>query len=226
MSARGKPELVVARDLTQFFHDRVRAVMNRQRVEARDEAVLYVVNLLTEHMRCESLASTAEAGAAIHPPLAELLAQARLASPEERVRQLRRLGDLALYVAGFFSEHLRRRLVDIDYYIGMGGGAYQGVAASLRARSARDLGALFDELAGKFARFVDVFAELSEDARPGTNADVVRLYERWQLTGSRWAAAKLCEAGLVPAQGARTALPEGNGGGGGGDGGDDPRTLN
>ncbi len=200
MRDSGKVELIVSSNLSQFFHDRVRAAMSRQKMEARSEAVLYVVNLLAAHLRAEALAAPGDE-AGLHAPLAELLVEARSAPPEERVRRLRRLGDLALYVAGFFSEHLRRRLVDLDYYIGMGGGAYQSVAATLHARALRDLSGLYEELAQKFAGFVDVFAEISEETRLNTNADVLRLYERWQKTGSRWAAERLCEAGLLPMTG-------------------------
>jgi len=201
MSDDGKVELIVSSSVSQFFHERVRAAMSRQRLEARSTAVAYVVNLLAEHLRCEAIVAGAE-GTALHTPLAQLLAEARAAPPDERVRRLRRLGDVALYVAGFFSEHLSGRLVDLDYYIAMGGGAYHSVAASLQARAARDLGALYEELAEKFARFVDVFAQISEEARPATNADVLRLYERWQRTRSRWTAERLVEAGVVPMAGA------------------------
>jgi hypothetical protein len=33
------------------------------------------------------------------------------------------------------------------------------------------------------------------------NQDVVRLYQRWQRTKSRWAAARLAELGVIPSRG-------------------------
>ena len=47
-------------------------------------------------------------------------------SGEARNQILRRLGDVALFISGVFSRSLKRRVVDVDYYIAMGGGAYLG----------------------------------------------------------------------------------------------------
>mgnify|MGYP002137355912 CR=1 FL=1 len=42
--------------------------------------------------------------------------------------RMRAMGDFSLYIAGFFSDSLKRKLVDVDYYIGMGGAAYENAA--------------------------------------------------------------------------------------------------
>ena len=41
---------------------------------------------------------------------------------------LQRLGDVALFVAGFLAGSFARRSVDIDYHIAMGGRAYGALA--------------------------------------------------------------------------------------------------
>jgi len=122
-----------------------------------------------------------------------------IAPPEERARTLRDVGDRSLYVSGFFAESLQRRLVDVDYYIRIGGTAYRQLA-SMPARSG-PYGEVFLELAGKFPRFVDVLAEVSEGGAIATDAGVVQLYERWLRTGSEWIARKLRARGVLPNQG-------------------------
>ena len=98
------------------------------------------------------------AGAQARPP--------RCSSPDERVRQLKDVGDTSLYVSGFFADSLQRKLVDVDYYIQMGGAAYASWRASSAAtRNSAVFGEVYDELGTKFPRFVDVFAEVSRGAR-------------------------------------------------------------
>jgi hypothetical protein len=57
---------------------------------------------------------------------------------------------------------------------------------------------VFAELAEKFLRFVDVLAEVSERSSCSSNADLLRLYERWLRTGSRRSGQLLLEWGVVP----------------------------
>jgi hypothetical protein len=57
---------------------------------------------------------------------------------------------------------------------------------------------LYLELADKFARFVDVLAEVSDKTTPKTEKDLLRLYELWVRTRSERAAKALQEAGILP----------------------------
>jgi len=70
---------------------------------------------------------------------------------------LREVGDLSLFISGFFADSFNRGYVAVDYYIQLGEYSY----ASL-ARSESALGDVFDELAGKFTACVDVLSEVSE----------------------------------------------------------------
>ena len=113
------------------------------------------------------------------------------------MRLLRRLGDTSLFISGFFPDSLARRssLVDVDYYIAMGGRAYDAVARHALERS------LWDELADKFRLLVDLLNEVSERTMASTDAGLVRLYERWLKTGSDRLAAMLLRQGVVPRKG-------------------------
>jgi len=63
---------------------------------------------------------------------------------------------------------------------------------------------VFAELADNFVRFVDVLSEVSERASCASNADLLRLYERWLKTGSRRSGQLLAERGVVPNLTAKT----------------------
>jgi hypothetical protein len=124
------------------------------------------------------------------------------AAPRERRHTLREIGDTSLYVSGFWAESLADKLVDVDYYIDLGGTAYGELARGGTGWTGDPFGDVFGELAANFARFVEVLMVISRrTTHVANNEDVVRLYQRWQRTKSRWAAARLAALGVIPARG-------------------------
>jgi hypothetical protein len=105
-------------------------------------------------------------------------------SAADRHRGLQRLGDVSLFVAGFFAQSFARKLIDIDYHIAMGGRAYGALADALARTRSRVLGQVFAELAEKFQPLVDALNEISESAYRHSDRDILRLYEIWLKTGS------------------------------------------
>jgi hypothetical protein len=175
-----------------FFQDEVERAFRDEGLAPGVMVEHYVVRLLSGYA-VQQIEST---------PLAlRMLAAAEAPQPERR-RQLRHIGDTSLYVSGFWSESLEGRLVDVDYYIEMGGSAYSELArAGLRA-NADPLGDVFGELAVNFVRFVGALALISRRvATPTSDRDILRLYRQWQRTKSANAAARLAALGVVPAKG-------------------------
>ena len=175
--------------IAEFFHEVVTDAIKNQHVDASQPTEYYLVNLL----------ATFATLAPCNEPLAIKLVSAQSAPPDERVKQLKDVGDTSLYVSGFFAESLERKLVDVDYYIQIGGSAYVQLSRYFRGfRHSEVFGDVFDELAQKFPRFVDVLAEISERTSMTSNTGVVQLYERWLRTGSERIAQRLREKGVLP----------------------------
>lgn len=191
--------LITSVTVREYFQSAVARALDRQSVAVQDETAIYLANLLTVHVRAESLYERTPEGSRIRP-LAELYGSAVAARrPEDRDRALRRLGDLALFISGLFAQSLSRSLVDVDYYIAMGGNAYGCLAGSYRVGRARAaLKEVFTELAGRFADIVDVLAEVGDNAQIQNSHDVLRLYEIWLSSGSPRAAGKLRGLGIEP----------------------------
>jgi hypothetical protein len=187
------------RGLREFFRDSVRDALQRQHVGVDTHTEHYVVNLLTMCSRSEALFGRTPEGVRVRP-LALMLAEAAAAtSAEHRSRTLQRLGDVSLFVAGFFAHSFARRLVDIDYHIAMGGRAYGTLADSCGHGSrARALATVFAELAAKFQRLVDALNEVSEMSHVHSDRDVLRQYEIWLRTGSPRALEILRRLGVAP----------------------------
>ncbi len=191
--------VLTSRSVEDFFHGALTSALDNQNVEAAPRTVHYVVNVLAAFSRSDRLYEHTEDGYGLRP-LALLYADAVYsANAAERNQALRRLGDVALFIAGLFSHSLNRKLVDVDYYVGMGGAAYGQLSATVGS-AGRDaaLSPVFDELSRKFADFVDALAEVGEDANFSNDSDLLRSYEVWLRTGSRRAAQRLRRAGIQP----------------------------
>ena len=180
-----------APSLTAFFQEAVSTAMKNQGIPCSPDTEFYLVHLLSGY---------AHSVPPDDQPIALALAEARFASPDERAHQLRDVGDRSLYLSGFFAESLSRKLVDVDYYIEVGGGAYRQLAELPAAR--REPGVttptIFSELGTRFDRFVDVLAEVSEWSATHSDAGVLMLYERWLKTGAKWIERRLRARGMLP----------------------------
>lgn len=185
--------------LRAYFHDELSNALNNQRISAEHETIHYLTELLTVFARSEALFEQTENGTEIRP-LALIYGDAlNQNSAAERTRLLQKLGDTALFIAGVFSDSLKTKLVDVEYYIAMGGSAYACLSDSMRGpRAASRAAFMFDELTRKFTDFVDVLNEVTDRANLSNDADVLRLYEFWIRTGSKRARRRLRRLGIEP----------------------------
>jgi hypothetical protein len=192
--------LVAVSSLREFFRDAFHAASEHQHLDIDEQAEQYVVNLLTMFSRADALYERTPEGLRIRP-LAHMLADA-LEAPNAAARQrgLQRLGDVSLFVAGFFARSFARKMIDIDYHIAMGGNAYSSLADTMqRSSSGRCVAGIYAQLARKFQRLVDALNEISETAYHHSDADILRLYEIWMKTGSPRAHGLLRGLGVQPA---------------------------
>ena len=208
MNAKSDPSrLIASADLREYFHHSIGNALDKQGIAAAVETVSYLVNLLTAFQRADRLYEYDNGRLGLRP-LATLYTDALSdRSAGQRYRMLQRLGDVALFIAGLFSESLNRRLVDVDYYIAMGSSAYGYLSESIRGtRHGESFCDIFEELSSKFPEFVDVLSGINEPSVRECRADVLRLYELWLRTGSHRARDKLRAAGIEPSAGIGTVL--------------------
>ena len=198
MHSTTEGKLTPVSNLTEFFRDALGDALSHQHVSLDEHTAHYVVSLLTLYSRTEVSHGDTRPGQR-WVSLAELLAQAGEAkTPFERDATLQRLGDVSLFVAGFFAHGFERRLVDVDYHVAMGGRAYGTLAATQTTGPRRALNGVFNELARKFQSVVDAIGEISDTARIWSSKDILRLYELWLKTGSPRAQGLLQQLGVAP----------------------------
>ena len=192
--------------LKEFFRDALHDALSHQHVEFEGETEHYVVNMLTLFSDADALFERDDGTQRSRlKPLVVMLGEALEAPTHEaRFRGLQRLGDVSLFIAGFFSAGFARKLVDIDYHIAMGGRAYGTLAENAGPARARVLRRVFAELAAKFTPMVDALNEISETSYQHSDRDRLRLYELWLKTGSERSRGLLRKLGIEPTPAARS----------------------
>jgi hypothetical protein len=182
-------------NLQEYFRQSIDEAIVGQGVDIDPHATHYVVNMMTLFSRSEHFYEDDGEIYGIRP-LALMLADAADApSPEHRNQTLKRIGDVALFVGGFFVDSLRDKPVDVDYYMHMGENAYGSLSEETRGTFHGNAFAdIYRELATKFRVLIDVLNEV----RGGAEQDVVRTFEIWRKTGSQRAERLLREQGVLP----------------------------
>jgi hypothetical protein len=191
-------ELQTVSDVREFFRDALQAALDRQHLHVQDHTEHYIVNLLAMFSHTDALFEPDD-GRSQLKPLALLLAEAASTTDDrQRFRTLQRLGDVALFIAGFLAGGFSRRSVDVDYHIAMGGRAYGTLAQAPCHGPQRVLACVFAELQDKFQPLVDALNEIGEGAAKNSPRDLLRLYDLWHKTGSPRAHRLLLKLGIRP----------------------------
>ena len=174
-------------DLNSFFHEMVTEAIHRRNLSTYPLVSKYLVDLL------KSFTSTSNFE--MENTLAEMYLKA-LQEESQKIKydKLKKLGELSLYISGFFGDSLKRKVVDIDYYAEIGGRAYDCLASETQEDT---YAKVYGEISIKFLDFVDVLTLVSQKSLIQSNEDLLRLYDRYISTGSKLAKEQLLEKGLI-----------------------------
>lgn len=177
-----------------FFKTAIEEALKNQKIETAAEVEFYLVNMLSHFMQTEHLYQKTESGLDFEP-LAIKLYKALQAETNHKIHLLKEMGDISLYVSGFFGDSLNQSLVNIDYYIGMGGTAYKNLSYLMPEKVFQDL---FNELATKFSNFVEILTEVSHMSHIRSSTSILQIYEKWLKTKSERLLKLLQEEGIIP----------------------------
>lgn len=181
-----------ARDVRPYFHEQVTAAIGELGMRRDPATASYLAELLSE-------VSVSRRPPNVSTPLVDLFAWATEATGSERSSRLRYLGDVSLFVCGFFPESFGRRGLSYRYVVSMGRSAYGQVSSGIELRAGRrEHAVVFHDLASRFHDFVRVLDEVREQTSLQTPGSVAALYESWQRSRSPRIAKRLHRLGLHP----------------------------
>lgn len=174
MSSLREQVPVTETSLTNYFCRQLNIHAERLEPPPHADTRWYIGNLLDRFGRSERL-FTYDNGQLTLRPLALLYSDAIEASNErERCLLLQHLGDMALFLGALFPEKWARRGIGKDYFVGMGGGAYDYLADNARSNNH-----IFAELAGTFTRMLELIANACSRSEQLSAEEILGLYQRW-----------------------------------------------
>ena len=177
--------------LSSYFSKRLTRYARRFRPPPHEDTCWYLGSLLERFGRNEELFSYQDGHMALRP-LALLYSDAIQANnSRERCLMLQQLGDMALFLGALFPERLTRHGIHQDYFIGMGGSAYDYLADNARANRH-----IFAELANTFTLMLEMVANACSRTQHLTTEEVLALYQRWLSTSDPVIESQLCALGI------------------------------
>jgi len=173
------PQLPITEtSLSSYFSKRLNRYAERFRPPPHEDTCWYLGTVLERFGRSEELFAYQD-GQMMLRPLALLYSDAIEAdNTRERCLLLQQLGDMALFLGALFPDRFTRHGILQDYFVGMGGSAYDYLADN--ARSNRHI---FAELANTFTRMLEMVANACSRKQSLTTEEVLLLYQRWLNTG-------------------------------------------
>lgn len=177
--------------LSRYFSKRLNRYAKRFRPPPHEDTCWYLGSLLERYGRSEQLFAYQDEGLMLRP-LALLYSDAIEASNDrERCLMLQQLGDMALFLGALFPERFTRHGLQQDYFVGMGGSAYDYLADN--ARSNRHI---FAEMAQTFTRMLEMVANACSRTQRLTTEGVLVLYQRWLTSRDPEIASQLQSLGI------------------------------
>ncbi len=177
--------------LASYFKKRLTRYAERLRPPPHDDTCWYLGSMLDRFGRSEQLFSY-EDGQMTLRPLALLYGDAlKAGNDRERCLLLQQLGDMSLFLGALFPERFARHGIRRDYFIGMGGSAYDYLADN--ARQNRHI---FSELAHTFGRMLEMVADACARTHTLSAEDILGVYQRWLSTGDAVAEKQLRALGI------------------------------
>lgn len=190
-----KEKSIVNLTMSEYFSQEIERESRHLLPPLSEDIVHYLTQLLIHFSDSRRLFEYKDRQLGL-PVLALLYEDAYHASSlRQRSITLRHLGDSALFIGALFFDHFSKKGINKDYFIGMGGGAYSSLGNGNYENSH-----LFNELAGKFPKLLQVVAKVCATDFEYTAEDIFSLLKRWQQTKDITLKEQLNSIGISPFQ--------------------------
>ena len=177
MRIKCQQEPITETSLSSYFKRRLTRYARQFKPPPHEDTCWYLGSLLERFGRSDQLFCYQNEQMALRP-LALLYQDAlETHNSQERCLMLQQLGDMALFLGALFPERYHRKGILQDYFVGMGGSAYDYLAEN--ARTNRHI---FAELANTFTRMLELVANACSKKQKMTTEEVLGLYQRWLTT--------------------------------------------
>ena len=189
-----KTSIVEGSHIQEFFMQEIKKASVHIGIRLSDLIEFYIVSLLTNFEKTESLFIHREDHFE-EEPLALMLARAIDGDIATQIKELKKIGDTALYTTGFFSEHIVNKAVKLSYYVDMGSNAYSLLSEKFAGNKTFE--ELYNDLASQFVDIAHIIGEISIPENVASNIDLLKLYELYLRSGDEKLRTILLKEGII-----------------------------
>ena len=191
--------MLVTSDVKEYFNEALLSVLAKRSLFVSDDAKAYIVNLLDHFMHSKN--ALVVENHIKESSMVEMLIKAQQSSPKKAADLFKGLGDFSLYLSGFFQDVVKKKAVNISYYISIGKSSYFSVAELLKPMVINH-SKLYTELSNNFEELVKVLSDISLYGQEQTATQdisdeyLLSLINRYQETKSEQIAEILSRHGV------------------------------
>lgn len=180
----------------EHFKEVVQEAVNQKKVSTHPQVESYLVYLLKHYVDSRNFHAPLKDDGVEKPPdtFAEMYLQAINAETPKNKELMRIVGERSLYLTGFFSDSLQKKIVDVDYYLDIGSAAYLNLSYWTKEDT---MAFVYQTISKQFLELVSIFNYISEKSLIQSDQNILRVYDRYLRTGSELAREKLNELGVV-----------------------------
>lgn len=178
-------KILLIKSSEEYFLTELELAEQKLGFKTNEELKVYILKLLSNQLLQNNELD-------LNKPLAISFLEAFNEDQNSCARKLKNIGDYVLYIAGYFSESLNKKIIDIDYYNKLGVKAYAELYNLLG-----ESGAVYYSLCTDYYKLLDLLMEISFKTMQTDTKNLIKLYDRWLVTGSNVLEKKLNEKGII-----------------------------
>ena len=151
----------IYKKIEPYFYNLIQNALKTNHISIKEYSEVYLISVLCDFIKQEQINNISTDDSTL-PSLFSFYQRAHKSAPNQQFNNYRNLGDLSLFVSGFFQRYINRRksLNNIEYYIDMGAGAYYKAS---KLSNNRDFNSIFYELSMRFEDIVKVLSNVSKE---------------------------------------------------------------
>lgn len=149
--------VVLVKNSHSYFSESLKKALENNKLVLSESAQIYLIYMLDDFISAERTFSGIERKEQIY--FIDLLNRALASSDQEALRIFRYMGDISLYLLGFFKKNSLNKNMPPSYYLTMGSLAYSQASDISRLYAASNA-AIFLELSEQFIFIVETFKNM------------------------------------------------------------------
>jgi len=178
-----KNKLTIIKSSEEYFFNEFNLAQNKTGINLEEDLKVYILKILVDRLNNKIDLD-------LNKPLAILYLEALKEPQNQCVKKLKCIADHTLYIAGYFSESLNKKLIDTKYYYDLSRNAYKELYNILDEN-------IYIKIYNNYNNLVDILIELSFHTMHTSSKNLIKLYDRWIETGSQVLEQKLNEKGII-----------------------------